>query len=76
VLAWAASRQAAIVRLQVNAEGSGAVALYLSVGFCDTGRREPDLFHGREGVAMIMEASVDTVGSARGREPSNGGASS
>jgi ribosomal protein S18 acetylase RimI-like enzyme len=71
VLVWAMSRQAAIVRLQVNEEGSGAVALYRSVGFRDTGRREPDLFHGREGVAMIMEASVDTFDSARGRWPMN-----
>lgn len=56
VLNWAATRHAPLVRLAVNDSEPGAVALYRSLGFRDTGRREPDLFSGREGLATIMEA--------------------
>jgi ribosomal protein S18 acetylase RimI-like enzyme len=55
VIEWAAARSAPVVRLAVNATDPAAVALYRSVGFQDTGRRERDLFHGREALATIME---------------------
>lgn len=58
VLAWATERGAATVRLQVNENERGAVALYKALGFIDTGRREPDLFEGRDGLAMVMEAKA------------------
>jgi ribosomal protein S18 acetylase RimI-like enzyme len=58
VLAWTAERRATLVRLAVNESEPGAVALYRSLGFEDTGRREADLFEGREALAMIMEKMV------------------
>ncbi len=58
IIAWAADRGASVLRLAVNESEPGAVALYRSLGFSDTGRREPDLFAGREALAMIMEAPL------------------
>jgi ribosomal protein S18 acetylase RimI-like enzyme len=55
VIEWAAARRAPVVRLAVNGSDPAAVGLYRSVGFRDTGRREPDLFSGRKALATIME---------------------
>ncbi|MDP9265836.1 MAG: GNAT family N-acetyltransferase [Chloroflexota bacterium] len=55
VLAWAAERGSPVVRLEVNASDTGAIALYEHVGFRDTGRRE-GTFPGRDTLAMEMEA--------------------
>jgi ribosomal protein S18 acetylase RimI-like enzyme len=58
VVGWARECGAEFVRLAVNADEPGAVALYRSLGFEDTGRREADLFEGRDGLAMVMERRV------------------
>ncbi len=58
VLRWAADRGAPVISLAVNGADPAAVALYRSVGFRDTRRREPDLFSGRDGLATIMERSA------------------
>ena len=55
VIDWARERRAPFVRLAVNPDEPGAVALYRSLGFVDTGQREPDQFEGRDGLAMVME---------------------
>lgn len=58
VIRWAAETGAPLVRLAVNDADPAAVALYRAVGFRDTGRREPDLFSGREALALIMEMMI------------------
>jgi GNAT superfamily N-acetyltransferase len=65
VVDWAAGRNAPLVRLAVNPDEPGAVALYRSLGFRDTVRRDPDLFHGRPGLAMIMERVLPRGASLR-----------
>ena len=58
VLGWARDRGASFVRLAVNDNDAAAPALYRTLGFVDTGRREPDLFEGRDGLAMVMERRI------------------
>ena len=58
VVEWAAGLGAPFVRLAVNPANPSAVALYRSLGFRDTGRREPDLFECRSGLAMIRERAL------------------
>jgi ribosomal protein S18 acetylase RimI-like enzyme len=58
VIDWAAAKGAPSVRLAVNEQDAAAPALYRSLGFVDTGRREPDLFEGRDGFAMVMERRI------------------
>ncbi len=54
VIEWAAARGAKAVRLSVVLGEDGAVALYTSLGFRDTGRRER-VRHDRDDVEMEME---------------------
>lgn len=49
IIGWARERGARRVRLTVNTADRGAPALYRSLGFTDTGRRETDRFEGRAG---------------------------
>lgn len=72
VLEWAAERGASTIRLQVNESEQGAVALYGGLGFVDTGRREADLFEGRDGIAMVMEAKAWGLQASR-RDTQQGG---
>lgn len=58
IIGWARERGAWRVRLAVNSEDGGAPALYRSLGFIDTGRRESDRFEGREVLAMVMEKAL------------------
>jgi ribosomal protein S18 acetylase RimI-like enzyme len=57
LIAWAAQRGAPVLRLQVNASEARPIAFYGSLGFHDTGRREP-LFPGREMQVLEMEAPI------------------
>ncbi len=60
VIEWARGTAAPLLRLAVNDTDPAAVALYRSVGFVDTGRREPDLFAGRDALAAVMERPMAT----------------
>jgi ribosomal-protein-alanine acetyltransferase len=58
VLDWTHSQGATEVILEVRAASAGAIALYASLGFTETGRR-PRYYHDPEDDAVLMRLQLD-----------------
>ncbi len=58
VLAWCRSHGATELVLEVRAASTGAIALYASLGFTETGRR-PRYYHNPEDDALLMRLPLE-----------------